>query len=411
MLNQPGKNVVISPFSINSILYMCYLGSSGNTQRNMQQVMGIKTSPQSLSKHFGDYLSSLHSGESLSNGYSLGLNNGMWIQKNLTVLQDYRTTVKDGFDGYISDVDFAKPAQVVYAVNNEITKASKGRINDFLDAGDIDSGMRMLLTNVYYFKGEWKFPFSSARTRQAVFHPYAENKPVMTRTMFGELMLPYYEDKYVQAIALPIKSKSTQPDMEMVIILPRKESLTPPFNYLYNGKSIQQISLAMRTERVKVALPKFTFVVRVPLIGSLSTLGMTSPFSPEANFSVITGKRNLFISELLTQSYFSVSEGGIVASAGSTAGFQIKSSVISKKAKVFEANHPFVYILRDSYSDLIHFIGEYDAPNTEKFSVPKVTLEPQAPEHQQQGPTNVNPLDEEDSSNPSGVEGNPSEGP
>lgn len=410
MLNQPGKNVVLSPFSINAVLYMSYLGAAGDTMKNMRSNLGISTSQSSLARSFGEYLASLQSGDNLSHGYILNLCNGMWVQQHYSILQTYRTLIKDSFGGFVQEVDFTKAPQAIYTINNAIIKATNGRISDFLTEDDIGSSMRLLLTNTYFFKGEWKYPFPNARTRQALFNPYGGNAPVMTRTMFGEFMLPYYEDKFLQAISLPIKSRSTQPDMELIIILPKGNENEAPFNYLYNGKDLTQITQAMRSERVKLSLPKYTFTVRIPLVGSLETLGMTAPFAPTADFSRITGKKNLLISEFLTESYFSVNEGGIVAAAGSSAGFQIKSSIIHKKAKIFEANHPFLYILRDSYSNVIHFIGEYDAPSAETFAAPKVTLEPQAPQHRQQAPTDVNPLQEEDTGNPSGVEGNPSQG-
>lgn len=409
MLNQPGKNVVLSPFSINSSLYMSYVGAGRDTMTNMRKVLGITTSQATLSRTFGEYLTSLTSASHLTDGYNLYLNNGMWIQSGFTLLNNYKTTIQDSFGGYVDEVNFKKTSQVIYKINNEISKSTSGRITNFLTQNDIDSGMRILLTSVYLFKGEWKYPFSTANSRQALFHPYDKNKPVMTRTMFGEFMLPYYEDKFIQAIALPIKSRSTQPDMDLMVILPKKNTSTPPFNYLYNGKSLDQIALAMKSERVKVALPRFTFTIRIPLLGSLELLGMDKPFSPEADFSKITGKKNLFISEFLTEAFFSVNEAGVLAAAGSAAGFNIKSTYVHKKPKTFTADHPFLYLLRDSYSQVVHFVGEYDSPTPERFETPRVTLQPQAPREQQRQDAE-NPLEEGDVNDPSQVEGNPSEG-
>ena len=55
----------------------------------------------------------------------------------------------------------------------------------------------------------------------------------------------------------------------------------------------------MEEKKVEVKFPKFKTESSFSLSGELSQMGMSVAFSPQADFSGMTGKKNLMISEVV----------------------------------------------------------------------------------------------------------------
>lgn len=413
LLNQPGKNVVLSPFSISSLLFMILDGSAGPTERNIRSVLELRASMKTIARTYKDYITSLQAPTSFAKTYSYALQNGLWIQRGTPITRTYKQSIKDNFQGKVQSVDFSNPQVAASSINGSISSLTKGKITSLLSPSDISPTTKLFLANTLLFRGDWKYPFPSKNTRKALFHPYGKPDPIMTETLFTEAFLPYYEDTNIQAIALPFNGHKTQPDMEFLVVLPKIGSTNTPFAYVYGGTSFGTIRANMKLERVSVSIPKFSFGVTIPLVNPLETFGITLPFSKRADFSPMSGKKDLFISSMSTQTYISLNEGGLTAAAGSGATFDIKSSAVKNPPKAFEANRPFMYALWDNTSSLLHIIGELDAPTFETFATPNVTLQPQSSsggsDQEKQGPVK-NPLDYENSGQPTEIEGDPSEG-
>lgn len=411
-INQPGKNVVISPVTINSALVMAYIGADGSTEKNMAKVLGIKATKRALIKDFGSYLRSLEKSSFSASGYHLSLKNFMFLQKEFSPTTQFRKSIEDGFDGQVAQVDFRKPSLATRTINKNISQATGGVIKDLIAQQDITGATRMVLANGSLFQGNWTYPFPTEKTRNAVFYPYGKDKPTMVKTMFGEFYIPYYEDSSLQAIALPVKGRKEQAKLVAIFVLPKNDhSDTPAFNHLYTGLTPQSLLRKMKDSRVKVGLPKVHAAIRLPLTSTLKSIGMDLPFSSGADFRDITGKPNLSMSFFTSSASFTLNESGIAAASGSGAGFQIKSSRTNKKPLSFTANRPFAYMLYDETSDVILYIGEYDSPTPETFADPKVTLVPQ--QGQENSDSTKLPMEDESDLNvddPTQVDSDPADG-
>ncbi|RKY32251.1 MAG: serpin family protein, partial [Candidatus Omnitrophota bacterium] len=92
----------------------------------------------------------------------------------------------------------------------------------------------------------------------------------------------------------------------------------------------------------------------------LSEMGMPTSFSPSADFSAITGKKELFISDVIHQAYVKVDEKGTEA-AGAT-GVVIKVTGVFTKKKIFKADHPFIFIIQEKNTGNILFVGKIFKP-------------------------------------------------
>jgi serpin B len=119
-------------------------------------------------------------------------------------------------------------------------------------------------------------------------------------------------------------------------------------------------------EIVDVFLPRFKITWGTNDIqNQLRVLGMPLAFSPgKADFSRINGRKPLeedalFVSAVLHKAFVNVQEEGTEAVAATAVRMAASTGAIPKKPviRVFRADHPFLFVIRDSESGTILFAG------------------------------------------------------
>jgi len=107
----------------------------------------------------------------------------------------------------------------------------------------------------------------------------------------------------------------------------------------------------MKMENVKMSIPKFKFKSKNFLSKELSELGMPTAFKfPGADFSGITNNKDLFINEVIHQAFIENNEKGTEAGAA------------YKEPKIFNVNHPFIFIIQEKSTQNILFLGRINDP-------------------------------------------------
>jgi serpin B len=91
-------------------------------------------------------------------------------------------------------------------------------------------------------------------------------------------------------------------------------------------------------------------------------MGMPLAFSNGADFSGMTGNRDLCISEVIHQAFINVDEKGTEAAAATAVTMKLTSAAPSNDLKVFNADHPFIYCIRDNTTGSILFMGRVVNP-------------------------------------------------
>jgi serpin B len=94
----------------------------------------------------------------------------------------------------------------------------------------------------------------------------------------------------------------------------------------------------------------------------LSQLGMPLAFSSsDADFSGMTGKPELFISDVIHKAFIAVDEAGTEAAAA-TAVIMKATSAPQAPVQV-TVDKPFIFLIRDNKTDAILFIGRVLNPS------------------------------------------------
>jgi serpin B len=356
-INDHQGNLFLSPYSISTALAMTYGGAKGTTAEQMAKTLQFPTaiSVEQFHKEFGDIIKQLNaSGE--KGGYELAVANALWGQKDFIFLPDFLTLVKTNYDGNLEQVDFKTQAEAARkTINGWVESKTKDKIKELIKPGMLDMMTRLVLTNAIYFKGKWATQFKPDQTQDAPF-TLPDGKKVDINMMQQKGDLLYSETDTSQILGLPYVNN----DLSMIILLPKKLDGVKELEKELTAENLTGWTANMRKRQVQVFLPRFKVTSEFELAGVLAAMGMPDAFSNKADFSGMTGNRDLFISAVVHKAYVEVNEEGTEAAAAT--GIVMKLTSIETPPPVFRADHPFIFLIRDNQTDSILFMGRIMNP-------------------------------------------------
>ncbi len=352
-------NVFFSPYSVASALTMTWTGARENTAKEMASVLHLPVAGAAMHTRLARDAVAAASGSlarSLSAspeeaGYELRTANSLWGQDGYGFLDEFTQRLDAHGGAGMNRVDFAGDVLGArLAINEWAEDETGGRIRNLIPEGGVGSATALVLANAVYFKGVWKSPFNEEATRRALFHGSsgdAEVDMMMQRCSFG-----YYEDEDLQVLEMPYAGER----LSMLVVLPR-EGLLGGLERVEGGLSAELIDAwlgGMRTQMVAVTIPKFEMTWgAADLSTDLIALGMVDAFR-SADFSGMTGARDLFISSVFHKAFVTVDEEGSEAAAA-TAVVMERTSVPT--GPEFHADRPFMFMIRDDETGAILFMG------------------------------------------------------
>ena len=125
---------------------------------------------------------------------------------------------------------------------------------------------------------------------------------------------------------------------------------------------------ASTAEEVDLSLPRFTATSGFDLSQALGRMGMSSAFdSAQADFSGMTGARDVFISSVRHKAYVEVNEEGTVAAAATGS---VMFSQAMRRPRVFRVDHPFLFLIRENSTGSILFLGRIVDPKVGRARCP-----------------------------------------
>jgi len=352
-------NMFFSPFSISSALAMTYEGAKGETAEEMESVFYF---PKDDNTRRQEYLAVIDEINKQGKEYQLSTANALWAEEDYSFLQEYFDVVDEYYGGKVTNMDFkSKTEQSRIIINDWVEEKTNDKIKDLIPSGVINSLTRLVLTNAIYFKGEWVRQFNEDDTREENFR-ISNNEsamvPMMQRTD-EEAKFNYAENSQLQILEMPYSGE----EISMLILLPKDDDLQRLENSL-SFENLSEWKEDLKEERVKVYVPKFKFETKYFMANDLREMGMPTAFSGSADFSGMTGEKDLFISEVIHQAFVEVNEEGTEAAAATAVVMELSSpGGPSQKIPVFRANHPFLFLIEHRETGNILFMGRVMNPN------------------------------------------------
>ena len=345
-----GENLFLSPFSIQVALAMCAVGAKGETRRVMCDLIGAPENVDEQNRQYAALLKSVN-GEG-ERPFQLVTANALWGQRGYHFKPDFKKAVADFYDGTFNELNFRDlPDEAVKTINAWVSDKTREKIKDLIQRSLINHDTRLILTNAIYFKGQWEKEFDKADTRDDDWLGPESCKVPMMHQSGGYL---YYEGDSFQALDLPYKGRQ----LSMLVVLPKQnDGLALVENQWTSNQSYSQVTDGLDHEgNVIVSLPRFKMEAKFLLRPVLCAMNAELAFSPAADFSGI-GDEPLAISEVVHKAFVEVNEEGTEAAAATAVVMSMCAMRPQKEQKVFKADHPFLFFIRDKQTNTVLFSG------------------------------------------------------
>ena len=352
-LKEQEGNLFFSPYSISTCLAMTYAGARGDTEKQMASVLHFNQKQELLHSNFGDLQRELNQAGGRK-GVELTIANALWTQNGHPFLSVFLKTATDRYQAKVKQADFEKEGDAVAReINQWVAARTKDRIQDILSPSDIDALTTLVLANAIYFKGVWVKTFDKRNTASQPFHlSRARQKDVPL--MFRTDKVNYFEDETFQAVELPYAGK----ELSMVILLPREIEGCSQLEASLNARNLSAWLARMKTTEVDLFIPRFKMESSFKLNTALAAMGMPDAFRRSADFSGMTGSRDLFISLVAHKAWVEVNEEGTEAAAATV----VAMTRGGPSRPTFQADHPFIFLIRHNRSGSILFLGRLADP-------------------------------------------------
>ncbi len=356
-LDSGDGNLFFSPYSISTCLAMVYAGARGETESQMARTFHFETNQAELHAAFGNLQKQLNAIQQKTN-VELNVANGLWAEKEYPFLAAFLETATKSYGARLEQVDFRTAAEAARKeINDWVSARTKDKIKDLIPAGALNDLTRLVLVNAIYFKGKWQQPFEERFTASLPFFVTSKNT-VRAKQMHQTSSFRYAETDKLQLLEMPYKGR----DVTMVVLLPKQSDGLRALEDSLDGKQLDAWIAQTKFREVHVFLPKFKMTQEFNLSHTLAAMGMADAFSRNADFSGMDGRKFLYISVVVHKAFVEVDEQGTEAAAATGVAVVALGIRQPEPAPTFRADHPFLFLLRDTHSGSILFLGRVTDP-------------------------------------------------
>ncbi|MBI3410552.1 MAG: serpin family protein [Planctomycetes bacterium] len=353
-LAQEKGNLFFSPYSISNALAMTYAGAKGNTALEMKKVLRFPFDQDGVNQSFAQLIREIQDRKAAK--YKLVVANRLFGQKDYGFLPSFLKTTQVFYGAPLEEVDFNGAAEDARkTINSWVEKQTQNKIKDLIQPGVLDAQTRLVLANAIYFKAAWMNPFAEKQTKPAPF--YAPDTKVNVATMHGSIHTRFFKGDGFSALELPYE----QNDLSMVLFLPEKNDGLAAFEKKMTAATLKEWLAKLSNHQVTVSLPKFKLSAEFQLNQALAALGMKDAFTDKADFSGMTSRDKLSISAVVHKAFIDVNEAGTEAAAATAVVMRLSSAIAN--SATFNADHPFVYLIRDNRTGSVLFMGRVVNPS------------------------------------------------
>uniref|UniRef100_A0A8C3QZJ7 Serpin B10 n=1 Tax=Cyanoderma ruficeps TaxID=181631 RepID=A0A8C3QZJ7_9PASS len=366
-----GQNIFFSPWSIATALAMVYLGAKGDTATQMAEVSSEiscvpptrgflhKLNSENIHSGFKKLLSDINKRKST---YLLKSANRLYEEKTYPLLPKFLQLMTSYYNAKPQPVNFKRAAEQVRAqINSWVENKTERKIQSLLPAGSLHSRTVLVLVNAIYFKGKWEKKFLEKNTSEMPFRiSKTKTKPVQMMFLKDKFFILHETTMKIRIIELPY----VENELSMFILLPDDISDNTTGLELVRELTYEKLaewtkSTNMMKAEVDLYLPKLKVEENYDLKSPLSSMGIQNAFDPgQADFTGMSVKKDLFISQVVHKAFVEVNEEGTEAAAA-TGVLMMRSRV---PTMTFKADHPFLFFIRHNKSQTILFFGRLCLP-------------------------------------------------
>ena len=358
-------NWSVSPYSIRLCLAMLANGAKGETQQELLNALSI----DDLDAFNQSVKELLETYDSYARIMSLETANSLWLNQSQLggegeFLPDYVRGMDEFFRAAVEEVT---NADSVERVNAWVSEKTHGKIPTILTEDNRE--FVTALVNAVYFKAAWENEFNEERTDKADF-TNADGTTGTVDMMHQTDGFGYYATPGIEALEMPYKNYAVDNevgdnweyfrDADFSMYLIKADDTLDVQNFLDNAE--------FTYGDVNVSVPKFKVEYSAALDEALQALGVRTVYDPEnADLTAMLDPSSLpgqqhFLDTVLHKTYIAVDEKGTEAAAVTAAMTGEGSAMPSRPelVRIFTADEPFWFVIRDNAKGEILFTGRYE---------------------------------------------------
>jgi serine protease inhibitor len=340
-------NVAFSPVSIATALAMVRDGARGTTASEIDRL--LSSVPDGAMNALAQQLAA-RNGTFDTGKVEVDSANRVFAQQGLQVTGAFLDTLAREYGAGVGLVDFEHATEAARQdVNQWVATQTDGQIGMLIKPGVLSTFTRLVLVNAVYLDADWQVPFLKQETAPSAFHAPG-----------GDVTVPFMHGGAATASATGPGWDAADLDyaggqLAMAIVVPDAGA----FDVVARQVPSILASLDAAPQRGgAVVVPKFSFATSMSLKQVLSSLGMPTAFTPEADFSGITTEVPLALSDVVHQADVRVDEKGTVAAAATGA----VAIATAAPVVVLVADRPFLFVLHDRPTGAVLFAGQVTDP-------------------------------------------------
>lgn len=345
------SDVMISPPSVAMALAMTYNGASGETQKQMADVLSVSGMTVDVLNLANESLRDVLTDP--KSDVTLKIANSLWARQGFEFDSAFIARNAAFYAAEVTSLNF-NDAGAPAIINGWVSDKTGKKIPTIVES--IDPATILFLINAIYFKGTWTYTFDKKLTYDATFHHPSGN--MQRRLMRQEDDFAYLDGDGFQAVRLPY---GTSQRFAMYVFLPDEESSLSEFADSLSLTKWKQWVGRFGLKNGVVHLPRFAITYDESLGDKLQSLGMIDAFDAgRANFSgmINVPGENVYISAVRHKTFMEVNEEGTEAAAVTSVDVVVTSFPPPDSRFEMIVDRPFYCAIADKESGLILFMGK-----------------------------------------------------
>ncbi len=350
ILTDANKNINYSPISIYFALSLAASGAEGDTEEQLLTLLGI-SDKEVLTKQCGNFYRMLYRDNEIG---KLRIANSIWMDDELngepiTFKNDFVRYAAENFYASSHSVDFAKD-ETREIMADWISTNTNGTLSPTLD---INPEQILSIINTVYFYDQWIDRFDKNKTAEDAFYlsNSSEVKADFMNQIYGSA--GFTKGKDFTRASLGLKNAG-----RMVLILP--DEGVSPYELIATPEEMKHTFEGGENFMGEVVwkIPKFSFGSKLTLTNMLNSLGVSSAFTADADFSGITDHL-AFITDVRQETHIAIDEDGVEATAFTQIDYCGEALPEGRADMILD--RPFIYGITAQNGTLL-FIGVCENP-------------------------------------------------
>ena len=344
------ESSIMSPLSITYALGMMNNGAAGQTQQEINEVLGFGDAGADAINAFCRKL--LTEAPTLDETTAAEIANTVFVNsgKDYHLQQGFIDKANAFYDAEPMELNFYDKQNTIDIINAWANDHTHGMIPIlFDDENSFNADAVTYLLNALYFKGAWTNKFDKNFTQD---EPFAGGQmvPMMQQWEYFQ----YTENDLYQAVCLPYGNEAYR----MTVILPREDK---SIDEVLDQMNSLNIEFPQWTEDVDLKLPRIQTGTSLPLVDIMKELGMVQAFDEETAEFPYFGNRLVYISNMFQKAVIDLDEEGTEAAAVTV--IEATDAISIPRYVTFHANRPFFYTISEQSTGAIFFVGQYTGPD------------------------------------------------